>query len=55
MAESLIGLQIKEINQLKTCLTEIKEITEDAKTKVFVDMEEFWEQILEKISGVLDE
>ena len=36
-------------------ITEIKEIVEDAKTKVFVDMEEFWKQILQKISEVEDE
>lgn len=36
--------------KLLRILTEIKEIAEDAKTKVFVDMEEFWKQILQKIS-----
>ena len=36
--------------KLKQTLTEIKKIAENAKTKVFVDMEEFWEQILQKIS-----
>ena len=36
--------------KLEQTLTEIKEIAEDAKTKVFVDMEEFWKQILQKIS-----
>lgn len=39
-------------NKYLQTLTEIKEITEDAKTKVFVDMEEFWKQILQKISEV---
>lgn len=42
-------------NKYKTTLTEIKEIVEDAKTKVFVDMEEFWKQILQKISEVENE
>lgn len=41
---------INELTQYKQTLTDIKEITEDAKTKVFVDMEEFWKQILQKIS-----
>lgn len=36
--------------KLEQTITEIKEIAEDAKTKVFVDMEEFWKQILQKIS-----
>ena len=43
-----------ENSKLEQTLTEIKEIAEDAKTKVFVDMEEFWKQILQKISEVED-
>jgi len=43
---------LQEYDKLKTALTEIKDIAENAKTKVFVDMEEFWEQILQKISEV---
>ena len=50
---NLVGVkecEIKELLKLKKTLAEIKEIAEDAKTKVFVDMEEFWKQILQKIS-----
>lgn len=49
-----LQLEIEENDKLKQTLTEIKEIAEDAKTKVFVDMEEFWKQILQKCE-VLDE
>ena len=41
-----------QLNLYKQTLTYIKEIAENAKTKVFVDMEEFWKQILQKISEV---
>ena len=45
---------INNLDKYTQTLTEIKEIAEDAKTKVFVDMEEFWKQILQKISEVED-
>ena len=48
--EALLGSKDAYIYKLEKTLTEIKEIAENAKTKVFVDMEEFWEQILQKIS-----
>lgn len=37
-----------QLDQLKHALQEIKELTIEAKTKQFVDMEDFWEQILQK-------
>jgi prefoldin subunit 5 len=46
----LLNQALKELEKTRETLTEIKEIAEDAKTKVFVDMEEFWKQILQKIS-----
>lgn len=43
-----------QCGKYKQALQEIKEIAKDAKTKVFVDMEDFWEQILQKYEVIYE-